>query len=67
MTKLNKIGLASLATLALTVGAFADEVDYAAKLNTNLTTIDSIWGSVATIMVASALVAVGVRFFRKAK
>jgi|GEM_PF-5130815 len=43
------------------------ETDYGAVLSTNLTTINTIWGTVATIMIAVALVSVGVRFFRKAK
>ncbi len=47
--------------------AQATPVDYGAVLNTNLDTIDGIWGTVATIMIAVALVTVGVRFFRKAK
>lgn len=50
---------------ALAVSAQTD--GYGATLNTNLDTIDTIWGAVATIMIASALVAVGTRFFRKAK
>lgn len=41
--------------------------NYATELTSNLDTVNTIWGTVATIMIASALVAVGVRFFRKAK
>lgn len=55
------------AVIASTVAAQAQETDYGATLNTNFTVIDTIWGKVATIMIAVALVTVGVRFFRKAK
>lgn len=42
-------------------------VDYSAVLTSNLTSINAIWATVAGIMIAVALVSVGVRFFRKAK
>jgi len=60
---------AVLALAILSAGAVMAQTapDYGATLNTNLDTIDGIWGTVATIMIGSALVAVGVRFFRKAK
>ena len=71
LNKMNKIKskLALLVVVAAApMAAFADTpTDYGATLNTNLTTINSIWGTVATIMIAVALVTVGVRFFRKAK
>lgn len=67
----NKIKRAGLAVGALgaSVSAFAEgtPVDYGSALTTNLTSINTIWGSVATIMIGVALVTVGVRFFRKAK
>lgn len=55
--------------LSASVSAFAQEtpVDYSSTLTSNLTSINTIWGSVATIMIGVALVTVGVRFFRKAK
>lgn len=53
---------------AAPMSAFADTpTDYGATLTSNLTQINTIWGTVATIMIAVALVTVGVRFFRKAK
>ncbi|HSH94012.1 MAG TPA: hypothetical protein VK968_07690 [Roseimicrobium sp.] len=55
--------------LMATIAAHAQTtpVDYGDVLDGNLDTINSIWGTVATIMIAVALVTVGVRFFRKAK
>ena len=53
--------------VAGTSSAQAADTDYSAVLTTNLTSIQTIWGTVATIMIAVALVTVGVRFFRKAK
>ena len=41
--------------------------DYGAELTTNFNIIDTLWGKVATIMIAVALVTVGLRFFRKTK
>lgn len=68
MRKRNLKGLlGSLLALVAIASAQAQAVDYGATLNTNLETIDSIWGTVATIMIAVALVTVGVRMFRKAK
>lgn len=55
------IGMTALANAQTT------PTDYGATLNTNLETIDGIWGKVAVIMIGAALVTVGVRFFRKAK
>lgn len=68
MNKLKKLVVAGLG-LGSSVVVFAQEtpVNYATELNSNLTTINSIWGTVATIMIAVALVTVGVRFFRKAR
>lgn len=68
-----KVIRGSLAAGSLIIGgassvlAQTTPTDYGAELTTNLTTINTIWGTVATIMIASALVAVGVRFFRKTK
>lgn len=57
-----------LASIALAGSAFAQTAtDYGAILNTNLDTINDIWGIIATIMVGVALVTVGVRFFYKAR
>lgn len=68
MRKFIKASLASVGILsASVVPVFAQATDYGAVLDTNLETIDGIWGTVATIMIAVALVTVGVRFFRKAK
>lgn len=62
-----KLVLASL-VIASAASAFAQTAtDYGAVLDTNLETINGIWSTVATIMVAVALVTVGVRFFRKAR
>lgn len=49
------------------VMAQATEVDYAAELTDNMTTVDTVWNWVAKVMIASALVAITVRFMRKAK
>lgn len=66
--KRNRIVLALLAVSAFGVSnALAVDPDYPAILTTNLTSIQTIWGTVATIMIGVALVTVGVRFFRKAK
>lgn len=64
-----KIGSVLLVVLLSAVSAMAQTTptDYSATLNTNLDSINVIWGTVATIMIGSALVAVGTRFFRKAK
>jgi hypothetical protein len=60
--------LSVAAFLALALSARADDpVDYSAVLTTNLGHINTTWGTVAGIMIGSALVTVGVRFFRKAK
>lgn len=61
--------IASLALASVVASsAFAQEApDYGADLTANLTAINGIWGTVATIMIGVALVTVGVRFFRKAK
>lgn len=67
MNKIKKAAKYVLPLLAVAAAARADAVDYGATLSTNLTIIDTIWGSVATIMIGSALVAVGTRFFRKAR
>lgn len=67
MNKLRNIALAGASILAASSAFAADPADYGATLTTNLTTINSIWGSVATIMIGVALVTVGVRFFRKTK
>ncbi len=68
MNKLRNLG-ACLLTLALTVAVQAQTTptDYGAELNDNLDVINTIWGTVATIMIGVALVTVGVRFFRKTK
>ena len=58
------------ATVALSAGARADTTtptDYGTELTNNLNTINTIWGTVATLMIGVALVTVGVRFFRKTK
>lgn len=62
-----KIIAGGLVGLALAGQAMAQAVDYGAQLESNLETVDEIWGTVAKIMIAVALVTVGVRFFRKAK
>ena len=59
--------LALLPLLAVSAFAQTTPTDYGAVLNTNLTTIDTVWGKVATIIIGVALVTVGARFFRKAK
>jgi len=66
---LAKIWLALCLAIAAPAIAVAQTtpVDYGDVLDTNLATIDTIWGKVATIMIAVALVSVGVRFFRKAR
>lgn len=56
-----------LSVASSAVVASAQAVDYTTVLNDNLTTIDTVWGKVATIMIAVALVTVAVRFFRKAR
>jgi len=58
-----------LALVALASQAFAQSTptDYAATLTDNLDSINTIWGTVATIVIAVALVTVGVKFFRKVK
>ena len=66
MNKARKLALAA-ASLAIASSAFATDPDYSTVLTTNLTSINTIWGTVATIMIGVALVTVGVRFFRKAK
>lgn len=68
MNKLKALyGLFFALVATAAVQAQTTPVDYGATLDTNLDTINSIWGTVATIMIAVALVTVGVRFFRKAK
>lgn len=69
MRKRTRALLGSLLALSAvaSVNAQTTPTDYGAVLETNLDTINSIWGTVATIMIAVALVAVGVRMFRKAK
>ena len=68
MNKVRTIVIAAASTVAAS-SAFADgtTTDYGTQLTTNLTSINTIWGTVATIMIGVALVTVGVRFFRKAK
>ena len=68
MKNVKKLALAG-AGLGMTALANAQTAatDYGTELTENLSTINSIWGTVATIMIGSALVAVGVRFFRKTK
>jgi len=56
------VGLTGLTSFGQTT-----PTDYGATLTTNLGTINTIWGTVATILIAVALVTVGVRFFRKVK
>jgi len=51
----------------LSVPAFAQTATYDEQLTTNLGHIETIWETVAGIMIGVALVSVGVRFFRKAK
>lgn len=69
MRNINKIGALVLLGAASAYNAVAQTtpVDYGEVLEDNLSTINGIWGTVATIMVAVALVTVGVRFFRKAR
>ncbi len=55
------------AVFASHVMAQATEIDYAAELDENMATVDTVWNWVAKIMIASALVAIAVRFLRKAK
>jgi len=64
---LRNLATAGLALAGASLFAQSTPVDYGAVLETNLDTINTIWGTVATIMIAVALVSVGVRFFRKAK
>lgn len=61
------IGSAASVVTSQDAAAQTTPVDYGAVLNTNLDTIDGIWGVVAGIMIAVALVTVGTRFFRKTK
>ncbi|EIQ00225.1 hypothetical protein OpiT1DRAFT_04767 [Opitutaceae bacterium TAV1] len=56
-------GLVSIASAAVVSAA----EDYGQVLNDNLSIIDTIWTTVATIVIGVALVAVGTRFFKKAK
>jgi len=59
---------ASLVTLAVVAAANAQTTpDYGADITANFTIIDTLWGKVATLMIAVALVTVAVKFFRKAK
>lgn len=69
MRNIKKIGALVLLGSASAFNALAQTtpVDYGEVLEDNLSTINGIWGTVATIMVAVALVTVGVRFFRKAR
>lgn len=62
-------GVVALAISAVAVVAQTTlaAVDYGAELTTNLSAINTIWGSIATIVIGVALVTVGVRFFKKAK
>jgi len=55
------------ALLASAIGAQAQAVDYAASVTANMTTVETLWGKVAVIMISVALVVVTLRFFRKAK
>ncbi|MFA6287147.1 MAG: hypothetical protein WC661_07135 [Opitutaceae bacterium] len=67
MNKARKLVLAGVA-IGMTALAHAQTApDYGATLNTNFTVIDTLWGKVATIMIAVALVTVGVKFFRKTR
>ena len=55
------VGASALAAHAQTA------VDYGAVITTNFGLIDTLWGKVAVIMIAVALVTVSLRFFRKTK
>jgi len=64
-----KKAYAAILALGLASAAMAQTTptNYGTVLEGNLTTIETIWAAVATIMIAVALVSVGVRFFRKAR
>jgi hypothetical protein len=58
--------IALLGALVLTVAsASAADVDYAAQITTNLTTVQTIWGTVAAMIIGIALVRVGAKLFKK--
>lgn len=69
MNKIKQIvvaGSAIIVTAAAHAQA-AEPTDYSATLTSNLDKINTLWGTVASIMIGVALVVVGVRFFKKVK
>ena len=66
--KINGKVVAVLAVaVALASTASAQAVDYGSTISTNMGVIETLWGKVATIMIAVALVTVGVKFFKKSR
>jgi hypothetical protein len=66
-TKSKLLAVSLLGTVATASSALAVDPDYSAILTTNVTAINTLWGTIVGIVISVALVTVGVRFFKKIK